>query len=55
MVRRGYQSQERILIESEIFENDFLHERAELEFRHMEVQVDSQASEVDGQIVYLYK
>lgn len=39
----------------EIFENNFLHERPEMAFAHMEVRVDSQASEIDGQITYLYK
>ncbi|KAL9071237.1 MAG: hypothetical protein Q9157_005541 [Trypethelium eluteriae] len=38
----------------EIFENDFLEKKAQLAFGHMEVQVDSQASEFDNQITYLY-
>jgi DNA mismatch repair protein MSH5 len=38
----------------EIFTNDFLTERPELAFGHMEVQVDTAAS-VEDQITYLYK
>ncbi|PGH21494.1 hypothetical protein AJ80_03162 [Polytolypa hystricis UAMH7299] len=38
----------------EIFENGFLPPRNELEFGHMEVHVDSNASDVENQIAYLY-
>ncbi|KAI9685968.1 MAG: MutS protein msh5 [Bathelium mastoideum] len=38
----------------EIFENDFLRERIGMQFKHMEVQIDSQASEHNSQIIYLY-
>lgn len=38
----------------EIFESGFLQPRPELSFAHMEVKVDTQASEVDDQITYLY-
>ncbi|KAF2495890.1 hypothetical protein BU16DRAFT_560749 [Lophium mytilinum] len=38
----------------EIFENGFLKPRPSLAFGHMEVRVDTSASEVDDQITYLY-
>ncbi|KAI9656836.1 MAG: MutS protein msh5 [Bathelium mastoideum] len=38
----------------EIFENDFLRERIGMQFKHMEVQIDRQASEHNSQIIYLY-
>ncbi|EFR01530.1 mismatch repair protein 5 [Nannizzia gypsea CBS 118893] len=38
----------------EIFENGFLKPRPELEFGHMEVQVNSSAQHVEDQIIYLY-
>ena len=38
----------------EIFESGFLQPRPALAFAHMEVKVDTQASEVDDQITYLY-
>lgn len=38
----------------EIFESGFLRPRPELGFAHMEVQVDTAASEVENQITYLY-
>ncbi|KAF2804902.1 uncharacterized protein BDZ99DRAFT_425101 [Mytilinidion resinicola] len=38
----------------EIFENGFLKPRPSLAFGHMEVRVDTTASEVDDQITYLY-
>ncbi len=41
--------------ETEIFEHGFLRPSADLDFAHMEVQVDSQAEQVEHQITYLYK
>ena len=38
----------------EIFESGFLQPRPSLGFAHMEVRVDTDASEVDNQITYLY-
>lgn len=38
----------------EIFESGFLPPRPALSFAHMEVKVDTEASEVDDQITYLY-
>ena len=38
----------------EIFESGFLQPRPSLSFAHMEVRVDTEASEVDKQITYLY-
>lgn len=38
----------------EIFENDFLEDRPELSFGHMEIRVDIQAELVEDQITYLY-
>ena len=43
------------LTSSEIFESNCLQARPEMAFRHMEVQIDSLASETDDQIIYLYK
>ncbi|KAI5300034.1 MutS protein msh5, partial [Ascosphaera atra] len=39
----------------EIFESGFLSPRPEMALGHMEVQVDKEASELEAQIVYLYK
>lgn len=39
----------------EIFENGFLEPRPELQFGHMEVQVDERSREIGDQITYLYK
>ncbi|KAI1937800.1 hypothetical protein LOZ39_005842 [Ophidiomyces ophidiicola] len=38
----------------EIFENGFLCQTPELQFGHMEVQIDPTASEIEDQITYLY-
>ncbi|KAK2827800.1 hypothetical protein FQN49_007330, partial [Arthroderma sp. PD_2] len=38
----------------EIFENGFLQPKPELEFGHMEVQVDTSAQNVEDQVTYLY-
>ena len=38
----------------EIFENNFLEERSELGFGHMEVHVDTEAEAMEDQITYLY-
>ncbi|QIX01697.1 hypothetical protein AMS68_007214 [Peltaster fructicola] len=38
----------------EIFESGFVQPRSSLEFAHMEVMVNEEASEVDQQITYLY-
>ncbi|KAI1920455.1 hypothetical protein LOZ58_002923 [Ophidiomyces ophidiicola] len=38
----------------EIFENGFLCQTPELQFGHMEVQIDPTASELEDQITYLY-
>lgn len=38
----------------EIFENGYLHPRAELAFGHMEVQIHKEAEAVEDQITYLY-
>ena len=43
------------LTKAEIFEMGFLKLRPTLAFGHMEVRVDSDASEVSDQITYLYK
>jgi DNA mismatch repair protein MSH5 len=40
---------------TEIFEMNFLKEKPGLAFGHMEVRVDTNASEVNDQITYLYK
>ena len=39
----------------EIFENGLLPERPELQFGHMQVQVDPNQRDVEDQITYLYK
>lgn len=39
----------------EIFENGFLEPRPELQFGHMEVQVDERSRKIGNQITYLYK
>lgn len=39
----------------EIFENGFLKSRPELEFGHMEVQINRSAENVEDQVTYLYK
>ncbi|KAL8831364.1 MAG: hypothetical protein Q9170_005327 [Blastenia crenularia] len=39
----------------EIFENGFLLPRPYLAFGHMEVRIDEEAEEIEGQVTYLYK
>lgn len=39
----------------EIFENNFLARRPQLQLGHMEVQISEEFEEVEDQITYLYK
>jgi DNA mismatch repair protein MSH5 len=52
---RNFDTQRQTLTKSEIFEMGFLKPRPFLAFGHMEVRIDSEASEVGDQITYLYK
>lgn len=39
----------------EIFENDFLARRPQLQLGHMEVQLSEESQEAEDQVTYLYK
>jgi len=45
----------RLDMEIEIFESGFLAQQPSLRFGHMEIRVDTESSESDEQLTYLYK